>query len=255
MEKNFKRMRKPIVHAYFLCYNEENILPHLIRYYSQFCEKIYIIDNHSTDNSKKIVESFDNTEFSTFDSDGEFNDNANILVKNNVWKKSKGYADYVILGDTDEFLYHENMVEFLIQSYKNGITFFKPEGYHMIADEGFNLSADQNVFDLVKEGVRTTVLDKPMMFDCNNITEVNYSFGAHYANPKGNVRAYSDPSLKMLHYKFLGLEDYILKNKIRGERLSQFNKQNGFGTYYLFTVDEIITDYKLYVSKRLKVID
>ena len=54
---------------------------------------------------------------------------------------------------------------------------------------------------------------------------------------------------------FWNVVDYILKNKIRGERLSQFNKQNGFGTYYLFTIDEIIMDYKLYVSKTLKVID
>ena len=54
---------------------------------------------------------------------------------------------------------------------------------------------------------------------------------------------------------FWNVEDYILKNKIRGERLRQFSKQNGFGTYYLFTIDKIIMDYKLYVSKKLKVID
>ena len=35
---------KPIVHAYFLCYNEEHILPHLLDYYLQFCEKIYNFD-------------------------------------------------------------------------------------------------------------------------------------------------------------------------------------------------------------------
>ena len=116
-------MKKPIVHAYFLCYNESNILPHLIKYYSTFCEKIHIVDNHSTDNSREIVESFSNTEFSTFDSNGEFNDHSNKEVKNNIWKKSRGKADYVILGDTDEFLYHENMSEFLIESYKNGIHF------------------------------------------------------------------------------------------------------------------------------------
>jgi hypothetical protein len=54
---------------------------------------------------------------------------------------------------------------------------------------------------------------------------------------------------------FWNVGEYILKNKIRGKRLSQFNQQNGFGTYYLFTIDKIITNYKLYVSKRLKVID
>ncbi len=31
-----------------------------------------------------------------------------------------------------------------------------------------------------------------------------------------------DPKLKMLHYKYLGLSDFIPKQKLRGERLSQF---------------------------------
>ena len=247
-------MKKPIVHAYFLCYNESNILPHLIKYYSTFCEKIHIVDNHSTDNSREIVESFSNTEFSTFDSNGEFNDHSNKEVTNNIWKKSRGKADYVILGDTDEFLYHENMSEFLIESYKNGITLFIPEGHHMIADENYNLNIEDNIFEEIKEGVRTPVLDKPMMFDCHSIKEINYGYGAHGANPQGEIKISNNTSLKMLHYKFLGLEDYIYKNKIRAERLSGFNKKNGMGLYYLFTEDEIIVDYKLYVSKRVKLL-
>jgi hypothetical protein len=247
-------VKKPIVHAYFLCYNESNILPNLINYYSKFCEKIHIIDNHSTDNSKEIVESFVNTEFTTFDSEDGFNDKSNIEVKNNVWKQSRGVADYVILGDTDEFLYHENMNNFLIDSHRNGVTIFKPEGHHMIANEDFMLSTDEDLLDSVKEGVRTPVLDKPMMFDCNQINEINYGFGAHSANPTGKVTPLVDPSLKMLHYKFLGINDYLYKNKIRGERLSSFNKQHNFGTYYLASEEEIRKDYKLYLSKRVKLL-
>jgi len=247
-------MKKPIIHAYFLCYNEENILPHLIKYYSTFCEKITILDNKSTDNSVEIVNSFDNTEVITFGSNSEFHDGVHINIKNSIWKTSIGEADYVILGDTDEFLYHEDMITFLKESFNNGVTIFKPEGHHMIGDEDLNLLADDNILEKVKEGVRTPVLDKMMMFDCNKIDEINYGFGCHNANPTGDVRLSTDTSLKMLHYKFLGLDDYIYKNKIRAERLSGFNKQNGFGLYYLFSVDEIITDYKLYVSKRLKVL-
>ena len=246
--------KKPIVHAFFLCYNEENILPHLIRYYSTFCEQITIMDNGSTDNSVKIAESFKNVDVIPFESNEEFNDLVHIKLKNNVWKSSVGFADYVILGDADEFLYHENMIQFLIDSKEKGVTIFKPEGYHMVADVDFNLKPDDNIFDLVKEGVRTPVLDKPMMFDCNKIFEINYGFGCHTASPLGKVEPCYDPNLKMLHFKFLGLEDHMYKQKIRAKRLSGFNKQYGFGLYYLMSEEEQIVDYKSYYDKRVKIL-
>jgi hypothetical protein len=247
-------MDKPIVHAFFVCYNEENILPHLLRYYSTFCEKITILDNHSTDNSCSIIESFPNTEIIPFESNNEFHDGVHIKLKNHVWKSSVGYADYVILGDSDEFLYHENMTEFLINAKKNGVTIFLPEGYHMVADEDFDLGYDDNILEKVKYGVRTNVLDKPMMFDCNQIQNINYGFGCHNANPMGNIRVSKYDGLKMLHYKFLGLKDHKYKQKIRAERLSNFNKQNGFGLYYLMTEEEQINDYKFYKDNKTKIL-
>jgi hypothetical protein len=246
--------QKPIVHAFFVCYNEENILPHLLKYYSTFCEKITILDNNSTDKSCEIIQSFPNTEIIPFESNGEFHDGVHVKLKDHVWKSSVGYADFVILGDADEFLYHENMVDFLIESKEKGITFFKPEGYHMIGDEDLELTANDNIFEKVKYGVRTPVLDKPMMFDCNKIININYGFGCHTANPVGTVVPSIYNGLKMIHYKFLGLKDYLYKNKIRAERLSKFNKENGFGLYYLFTENEHIIDYKSYVDRRTKVL-
>jgi glycosyltransferase involved in cell wall biosynthesis len=247
-------MEKPIIHAFFVCYNEANILPHLLRYYLSFCEKVTILDNNSTDNSVEIVNSFKNTEVIPYTSDNSFNDHVHITLKNNVWKSSVGYADYVILGDTDEFLYHEDIIGFINESRKKGVTVFKPEGYHMIADTDLILSSDDNIFERVKEGVRTPVLDKMMMFDCNKITNINYNYGCHYASPVGEVVVSTDPSLKMLHYKFLGLKDYLEKNKIRAERLSDFNKVNGFGLYYMYTPEEHIVDYQSYLSRRVKIL-
>ena len=247
-------MEKPIVHAFFLCYNEANILPHLLKYYLSFCEKVTILDNNSTDNSVEIINSFPNTDIIPFDSKSEFHDGVHIKLKNNVWKSSVGYADFVILGDADEFLYHENMLEFLKESKKNGVTLFKPEGYHMVGDEDLDVLAEDNLLEIVKEGVRTSVLDKMMMFDCNKIDNINYSFGCHSANPSGEIILHQYNGLKMLHYKFLGLKDYLYKNKIRAERLSGFNKENGFGLYYMYSDDEHIADYQQYFDRREKII-
>jgi hypothetical protein len=246
---------KPIVHAFFLCYNESNILPHLLRYYLSFCEHVTILDNNSTDNSVEIVNSFDNTDIIPWDSNEELNDSLYLKLKNHVWKSSIGVADYVIVGDADEFLYHENMVDFLIESKNKGITIFRPEGYHMVADKDFKLEYDDDLISLVKTGIRLPVLDKLMMFDCNQINNINYNFGCHTANPHGNIQIHQYDSLKMLHYKFLGIENYVYRNSLRRERLSEFNKQHGLGVYYLYSDDENVKDYLEHLDKRTKILD
>ena len=247
-------MNKPIVHAYFLCFNEEYILPHLLRYYSSFCEKIYILDNQSTDNSVMIINSFPNTEIITWESNNEVRDDLYLNLKNNVWKKSIGISDYVIVGDADEFLYHEDMVKFLTLSKQRNFTIFRPEGYHMIGDEDLILDKNDNLLEKVKFGIKGNSNDKLMLFDCNKIKEINYSFGCHQANPVGEVVMCSDPKLKMLHYKYLGLYDFIPKQKLRGDRLSQFNRNYGLGSYYLFTAEKHKEEYKTFIEKRKQVI-
>ena len=248
-------MKKPIIHAYFICYNEANILPHLLKHYLSFCERVTILDNHSTDNSVEIINSFKDTEVIPWDSKNELNDALYIKLKNHVWKSSTGVADYVIVGDADEFLYHENIVDFLIKSKENGITIFRPEGYHMVADENFKLAKDDNLIELVRTGIRLPVLDKLMMFDCNKILNINYNFGCHNANPQGEIKLHQHDGLKMLHYKFLGIENYVYRNSLRRERLSQFNKDHGLGSYYLYSDDENVKDYLEHLAKRIKILD
>jgi hypothetical protein len=58
----------------------------------------------------------------------------------------------------------------------------------------------------------------------------------------------------MLHYKFLGVKDYVYRNSLRRERLSQFNKQHGLGTYYLYSDEENINDYLAHLAKRVKIL-
>jgi hypothetical protein len=246
-------MKKPIVHAYFICYNEEHILPHLLNHYLDFCEKVVIVDYFSTDRSVEIIEDFENTEVIKY-SNNEFRDDVNLEIKNNIWKKSRGIADYVIVGDADEFLYHKNINRFLTESLAKGITIFKPEGYHMVADELSEVTEEDDIIKKVKTGVRTPVLDKMMMFDCNKIEEINYNFGCHFCQPKGEILLLEDTNLKMLHYKFLGLRNHIYRNNIRRERLSDFNKKYGLGLYYLYTDEQVVDDYRTYLMQRTNVL-
>lgn len=243
-----------IVHAYFLCYNEEKILPHLLNYYLKFCSKVTILDNESTDSSVSIVNSYPNTEVISWNSNNEIRDDLYLQIKNNVWKRSRGSCDYVIVGDADEFIYHENMIEFLTSAKNNEVTIFKPVGYHMIADEDYILNNSSDIIKEVTLGIRGQSNDKLMIFD-PNLEEINYSPGCHTAYPQGKVKMYnSNGDLKMLHYKYLGLQDFIPKHLMRGKRLSAFNKSYNMGMYYLYDEDTHKKEYASFIHKREPVI-
>ena len=124
----------------------------------------------------------------------------------------------------------------------------------MIGDEDLFLENTDNIFEKVKYGIRGESNDKLMIFDCNKIKEINYKFGCHQANPIGDIKMYNGSDLKMLHYKYLGLNDFIPKQRLRGERLSSFNKFYGLGSYYLYTADKHKEEYKTFIEKRKKVL-
>ncbi len=99
-----------IVHVHVLCWNEEVLIPYFLDHYS-FADKIILYDHESDDNSLDLLS--DNVEVKTYSTGGEIRDDIWIDIKNNCWKTSRGEADFVIVCDMDEFLYHPNMRDFL----------------------------------------------------------------------------------------------------------------------------------------------
>ena len=100
------------VWAYVICWNEEVMLPYYLRHYEIFCDKIIIYDNMSTDRSQEIIKAHPKCELRLYDSKGEVRDDLYLKIKNHAWKEARGQGiDYVIVGDTDEFLYHPNILK------------------------------------------------------------------------------------------------------------------------------------------------
>ncbi len=126
-------MKIPIIHLYSICYNEKVLMPHFLDYYSGFCDKIYIYDNQSDDDTVKICEKYNNVSVLTFDTAGKIRDDIYLTIKNNIWKKSRGIADYVIVCDIDEFLFHHDLMNFLNNIKSNNVTIVKPIGFNMVS--------------------------------------------------------------------------------------------------------------------------
>ncbi len=218
------------IHLYTLCWNEEVILPHFLKHYS-FVDKMIVYDNQSDDRSLEILKAEPKVEVRTFDTSGQHHTGELDRIRNQAWVESKGQADFVIVCDTDEFLYHSDLPALLEAMKESGATLLKPHGYEMLGDRP--PLADENIFDLYPKGVRTYSFDKCVLFDPNAIEKIAYQPGSHVCEPTGRVVLFRRPGLALLHFRHLGVEYVRRRYEACAARRSDFNREKHFGTHYL----------------------
>jgi hypothetical protein len=240
------------IHAYFLCKNEEMILPHLLNHYSQFCEKITFFDNESTDNSRSIINDFDKCKTVIVDNktNGVIRDDIYLDIKNNCWKADN--VDLVIVADADEFLYHPDLINFLSE---NKYDVYYPTGYNMISAH-FPMDYDKLLVDQVRYGAYDPGYSKSIIFNPQTLQDINFTPGCHHSSPVSKnsyeLSIYKGQDLKLLHYKNLSFDYRYNKNSLYGATLSDINKKFGYGFHYNFSYDEQYKEFdSLYKSKKL----
>lgn len=223
--------------AYTLAYNEERMIRFWLAHYSRFASKLVVYDNYSTDNTVEIVRSYPNTEIRKYDTNNKVIDMAMLKIKNECYKEARGKADYVIVGDVDELLYHEDMTGFLERCLQDGVTLPSVAGFEMV---GTHVPETGLLTDHITNGAVCMLETKQIVFSPR--LDMNFSVGAHACSPLGSVKQSSDHA-KLLHYKFVSLP-YVLENYRRlGSRLSADNLRRGLGVHYLASKEEIEKKY------------
>lgn len=218
-----------VIHAHILAFNEEKILPFTLDYYSVICEKIFIYDNMSTDNSDSIYSRYPKVKVLKWDSKHQINEINYVQIKSNGYRQYSKDADWVIVCDCDEFLYHPNLIQKLKEYDKYGITLPKVNGYEMFSEE-FPIYDGKLITEKIKHGSGiVSTLCKQIVFKPN--VNLTYTVGAHSNNCPDCVTDYI-PELKLLHYKFLNLEYVVNRYNFFNDRLSDLNKSNGWGIHY-----------------------
>lgn len=207
------------IDLHILTYNESSIIRMVLQHYAIFCRKMYVYDNHSTDDTILIAESA-GAIVKTF-GDRTFSDLNNMNLKNECWRGSD--ADYVIVCDADEVLYNSTpwMNKF------NSATIFKTVGWQIMSNE----MPKEHLLEITN-GYRFDNYSKNIIFNPKEIKEINYNPGAHRCNPVGNV-VWSEESLYVLHYKHIGgVERTIKRYKEYQKRMSKINRKMGWGSHY-----------------------
>jgi glycosyltransferase involved in cell wall biosynthesis len=230
------------IHVYTVCYNEEEILSYFLRHYSSFAEKIIVFDNYSTDTSPEIVRSCPIADLRRFDTDGTFNELENIRIKNKAYKESLGKADFVIVVDTDEFLYHHDMLDLLKRYRAEGVTLPKTIGYEMISWR-FPKS-NKPLVENIRIGHESPSYAKRCIFHPE--VDINFQVGAHTCNPRGNIVESSSVDIKVLHYHYLGMLRIIRKHRSLKKKLSQFNLEHKLSYQFTWGAMRLVGRFLVY---------
>lgn len=241
------------VEAFLVCWNESEIMPLVVKHYKKFCDKITILDNHSTDGSDKLAESLgcEVIKFGT----KFFDDQENMNIKNSCWKGSD--AEWCIVADFDEILYYYDpclkdmrlFLEYMAeQSEQWRPTIFKTQGWQIMSD-------DMPIKDLltITNGYEFNNYSKSICFSPKDLTGISYNPGAHQCSPAGNVK-WSEEILYVLHYKHIGgVQRTIDRYKEYKPRMSKNNRKHGWGKHYNRTEQSIREEWnqRMAISKPL----
>lgn len=253
LKKRLKGIKTPVVHLYTVCWNEEKIIPFVLQYYNDIVEKVFVWDNYSDDHSEEILRK-NNVKIKKYDTGGTFNDVVHQQIKNKVWKKSRGKADFVIVSDMDEILFHPQMQQFLKHALKKKYSILETHGYDMYALEYPVYNNMSLITDQIKTGIFSEKYSKSVIFDPHQIVNINYMPGAHECYPEGIVKVIKDENLKLLHYKNLGIKCLMDRVEQYRIRMSETNKKNGYCIEYDRENQQIINDFNAGMEKAITII-
>jgi len=241
-----------------MCYNEELILRQTIEHYLNFCSRVFVIDNSSTDSSPLIASEYQGVEIINYYTNDGFNDFKNVWAKEKFFKQyslSSGAkfcgdeADFIITVDADEFLIADDILSILKKCNDEYITVPKVAGFNMVS---LDWTPEHKLTEHVVNGTRAPAFDKPILFSSS--FEPQFSPGCHPHGAKfermlhqKNFKTTHKVHFFLLHFKHVGLRGHQ-KGVENFKRLSPTNINKGFGSHYSKLKDN---DFALLVRNNL----
>ena len=232
-----------IIYTYIFCWNEEKILPFTLDHYEKFSDRIFLLDNYSTDRSVEIARTYEKVTVIPFSCQDEntYDEFESAKLRSTIYRdETYGFnatnkADWAILVDADELVYHPHIEKVLKGYIKQGVGVPRLAGYDMYSKEFPKYKKGELITNKVKEGVESLAECKPVIISPDRV-EVKFSVGAHFhSSATGHVLPSMYPDIKLLHYKNLGSEYVINRYKDLAPRSSCTNKVNQFGEHWYST--------------------
>ncbi len=154
------------VDVYAVAWNEECMLPHFLRHYERIADRIVVYDNGSDDATCDLVRAHPLAELRSYDTGGTIHAGIRYALLGSCYREVRGVADWVIVADCDELLYHEDLRGLLARYGADGVTLPKVRGYSMVTDDPVPDARDFEglLCDRYVQGAPNPAFDKRAVF-------------------------------------------------------------------------------------------
>ena len=216
-----------MITLFMMGYNEEVFLQYAIDHYRKRFPNCPIVfyDNISTDSTAEIAKK-NGAQVIPWDTNNVIDDMKMRDLKNNCWKNAT--TDWVCVVDPDELI-NINEEQLKIEASK-GTTIIKTHGLNMVNME------DNYDFDNICHATEVPQYSKWALFNRTVFTNINYTCGAHSASPQpADKIKLSDTAYPLWHFKCINPDYLVLRAKWTASRISEVNKRNGLGLYWINT--------------------
>lgn len=219
------------------------MLGFMFRHYDRLVQRYIVFDDGSTDASLDILRSNPKVEIRPMPpySDPESRVASGLAVLENCWQESRGIADWVIVTDVDEHLWHPNLKNYLLSLKNQGVTIVPALGFQMMSEQ-FPLRGSL-LSDTITMGAPWSLMNKMNIFSPDDIEATHFAPGRHTASPLGNVVAPARDELLLLHYKYLGFQRTHLRYEQARSRQRAKDLAFGWGFQYSWSKEELQEDW------------
>ena len=227
------------VHLYTVCWNEADMLPFFFRHYDPFVERYVVFDDGSTDGSLEILNSHSKVELRQFKRTVP---DSFVLshrkLQDQVWKESRGKADWVIVTAIDEHLEVKGRMDaYLSACSRAGVTLLPALGFQMLSSDMPGI--DERLASTRTFGAPWDDMNKLNIFNPDAIRKTGFEVGRHSAKPVGILHFPPRDELMLLHYKYLGFERTYKRQCALSRGLGATDKARDWGFQYHWSVEQL----------------